>query len=306
MIRRPPRSTRTDTLFPYTTLFRSLDHDLGFSPRPEPFEAQALVAELAVEAFAGAILPGLARVDQCRADPLVRDPAEQGLRDELRAVVRTQVQRCAAFGDQPRQHVDHAARADATIDLDRQPLLCPFVGHRQALELLAAGAAVKHEVVGPDLVDSRRGKRPRPVALDSLARPFARHLQARRLPQAPGPPGAHRVTVAAQKYPDPPISEARILRRQRLHRRNHRGIPGDLAPLVAQARSSYREKRASPANRETALPAIRHLLPTDRHAHHFFAATSFITSISRSRSATSFFRRAFSASSCFSRRTSSA
>src|SRR3546814_9983197 len=25
MIRRPPRSTRTDTLFPYTTLFRSLD-----------------------------------------------------------------------------------------------------------------------------------------------------------------------------------------------------------------------------------------------------------------------------------------
>src|SRR3546814_13988652 len=28
MIRRPPRSTRTDTLFPYTTLFRSLD-DMG-------------------------------------------------------------------------------------------------------------------------------------------------------------------------------------------------------------------------------------------------------------------------------------
>src|SRR3546814_21096704 len=31
MIRRPPRSTRTDTLFPYTTLFRSvgLDHGRG-------------------------------------------------------------------------------------------------------------------------------------------------------------------------------------------------------------------------------------------------------------------------------------
>src|SRR3546814_11980934 len=27
MIRRPPRSTRTDTLFPYTTLFRSFDYD---------------------------------------------------------------------------------------------------------------------------------------------------------------------------------------------------------------------------------------------------------------------------------------
>src|SRR3546814_12396149 len=35
MIRRPPRSTRTDTLFPYTTLFRSLDAtplgDIGLS-----------------------------------------------------------------------------------------------------------------------------------------------------------------------------------------------------------------------------------------------------------------------------------
>src|SRR3546814_9115421 len=28
MIRRPPRSTRTDTLFPYTTLFRSGDDEL--------------------------------------------------------------------------------------------------------------------------------------------------------------------------------------------------------------------------------------------------------------------------------------
>src|SRR3546814_16225458 len=44
MIRRPPRSTRTDTLFPYTTLFRSIDIDgeqifcaPGFSPEcPKP------------------------------------------------------------------------------------------------------------------------------------------------------------------------------------------------------------------------------------------------------------------------------
>src|SRR3546814_20957515 len=37
MIRRPPRSTRTDTLFPYTTLFRSRSHKPLHSPgvRPE-------------------------------------------------------------------------------------------------------------------------------------------------------------------------------------------------------------------------------------------------------------------------------
>src|SRR3546814_7355938 len=31
MIRRPPRSTRTDTLFPYTTLFRSISGRIGRS-----------------------------------------------------------------------------------------------------------------------------------------------------------------------------------------------------------------------------------------------------------------------------------
>src|SRR3546814_12535068 len=38
MIRRPPRSTRTDTLLPYTTLFRSIAadrHDVGM-PRHQP------------------------------------------------------------------------------------------------------------------------------------------------------------------------------------------------------------------------------------------------------------------------------
>src|SRR3546814_1317777 len=35
MIRRPPRSTRTDTLFPYTTLFRSKPAP-AVAPRPAP------------------------------------------------------------------------------------------------------------------------------------------------------------------------------------------------------------------------------------------------------------------------------
>src|SRR3546814_3331469 len=48
MIRRPPRSTRTDTLFPYTTLFRSL---LGL--RLAGPEARAIVA---VEGDAAAAL----------------------------------------------------------------------------------------------------------------------------------------------------------------------------------------------------------------------------------------------------------
>src|SRR3546814_2952625 len=66
MIRRPPRSTRTDTLFPYTTLFRSL---VGGHVRED--EAHHLRR---VE-----VLGDLDRVLLRHADPLrVRAPDRQG------------------------------------------------------------------------------------------------------------------------------------------------------------------------------------------------------------------------------------
>src|SRR3546814_17871810 len=39
MIRRPPRSTLTDTLFPYTTLFRSSSHSVENPVRARPTQA---------------------------------------------------------------------------------------------------------------------------------------------------------------------------------------------------------------------------------------------------------------------------
>src|SRR3546814_1138759 len=45
MIRRPPRSTRTDTLFPYTTLFRSFDK-VAAEIAALPGQTGFLVAEL--------------------------------------------------------------------------------------------------------------------------------------------------------------------------------------------------------------------------------------------------------------------
>src|SRR3546814_10364697 len=40
MIRRPPRSTRTDTRFPYTTLFRSLGDEVEQHPTVRPAGAR--------------------------------------------------------------------------------------------------------------------------------------------------------------------------------------------------------------------------------------------------------------------------
>src|SRR3546814_15795266 len=48
MIRRPPRSTRTDTLFPYTTLFRSIDGELQIIANLQPQCAERVADDLAL------------------------------------------------------------------------------------------------------------------------------------------------------------------------------------------------------------------------------------------------------------------
>src|SRR3546814_11316270 len=51
MIRRPPRSTRTDTLFPYTTLFRS------FAPETGAEVGQRIALNLRVDGRRGVGIP---------------------------------------------------------------------------------------------------------------------------------------------------------------------------------------------------------------------------------------------------------
>src|SRR6188472_2938075 len=79
------RAHRVEVLAP------RLDQDLCLASRTEPFEAQALVAKLAVEALRRAILPGLARIDQRGCDTLADDPRQQRARDEFRPIVRAQI-----------------------------------------------------------------------------------------------------------------------------------------------------------------------------------------------------------------------
>src|SRR3546814_11903761 len=64
MIRRPPRSTRTDTLFPYTTLFRSHLHDVAGRPQ--------------VDLRPGALGKGKGAIEAGAADRgVLDDPAER-------------------------------------------------------------------------------------------------------------------------------------------------------------------------------------------------------------------------------------
>src|SRR3546814_6907471 len=72
MIRRPPRSTRTDTLFPYTTLFRSGVGAPGIGD-PHLVDAQVLASQLRghLRLEAEAVLLQVQRLDHLTAEGLV-------------------------------------------------------------------------------------------------------------------------------------------------------------------------------------------------------------------------------------------
>src|SRR3546814_20766131 len=86
MIRRPPRSTRTDTLFPYTTLFRSLQLPALFGGRGRPLRR------------AGPPRSGPWQVGVARVAPGAADGRGVPLHDP-RAVGHHRVQRILVHGD---------------------------------------------------------------------------------------------------------------------------------------------------------------------------------------------------------------
>src|SRR3546814_3324655 len=76
MIRRPPRSTRTYTLFPYTTLFRSWDH---------PVDEQAHAQDSEHDEAQGQLEDGLAVLEQFfprNAPPVEKQQRRQELQEE--------------------------------------------------------------------------------------------------------------------------------------------------------------------------------------------------------------------------------
>src|SRR3546814_3876641 len=72
MIRRPPRSTRTDTLFPYTTLFRSHDAPPGRRHSVVDMDDSLLRALQTFEAALDQVAAGLR---QNLYEHIVRNPA---------------------------------------------------------------------------------------------------------------------------------------------------------------------------------------------------------------------------------------
>src|SRR3546814_1734355 len=118
MIRRPPRSTRTDTLFPYTTLFRS-----KFSRsrrRFQPLELRGYPDEAhATE-----------RVINARIGVAVSERAEQPLRDRGRILVEQIVD--ARAHREILQHIDRACKVEIAVSVD---LAVDDIGNRKSNRL---------------------------------------------------------------------------------------------------------------------------------------------------------------------------
>src|SRR3546814_20851595 len=81
MIRRPPRSTRTDTLFPYTTLFRSLED------APHSFMATISMPADEEPAFSRAVANAFPSVSVIRVKEVVETVA--GMLGQLSVAVRS-------------------------------------------------------------------------------------------------------------------------------------------------------------------------------------------------------------------------
>ena len=156
---------RTDMVVVATPGF---DHDTRFLAAPEPFELQALVAELAVEALVGAVLPRLTAIDQWGFDLFFAEPFEDCVADKLRAVIRAKESRRAMLRDQAVVHLDDATGSDGGCDVERQALPGELVDHCQALDLLTesgrgrrlpAGSVQQRQRDAPERVVERAAAR---------------------------------------------------------------------------------------------------------------------------------------------------
>src|SRR3546814_569695 len=181
MIRRPPRSTRTDTLFPYTTLFRSARDTIAFTvifivahvdaagnillPRTEHAVENRHAVEL--DALARGDRVSVGAVDQYAdlADtrlPAVRQDARNFGRRFLRDVAIGVLDR---KGDQPPFRIERQARAE--IDRPRDPAL----DHLGGLVFVCVDAAQK---LGRDVLPAEAARAVRAERVAAVE--FGAHL----------------------------------------------------------------------------------------------------------------------------------
>ena len=94
------------------------DEDACFGATAKPLHAQAFVAELAVEALIGAVLPRVSGIDQRSVDLRLGELLKDHLAHEFRAILRAQDRNHLPFGKPDLRHQLLASSAGAIVSSD--------------------------------------------------------------------------------------------------------------------------------------------------------------------------------------------
>lgn len=149
----------------------------------EPVLVEALIAELAVEAFDVGVLRGLARLVEDVAHALGLGPGHEGSAGELRPLVGSHRLRVAPEARHLVQHSHNVIAADAVIDGDVHALVAEVVGDGQALDAPPAGQAIRDEVHAPDFVNGLAFVQRHAFELQALLAPALAYRQVGQLVQ---------------------------------------------------------------------------------------------------------------------------
>lgn len=130
----------------------ALDDDLGFSECVEHLAVEQLVTQLAVEAFAVAVLPRAAGLDVERLCSELCEPATHDLGRHLSTVVGADVFRHAAFEHHVGHRLDDAKAVDATGHPDGQAFPSELINQGHQSDLAPIVGLRLDEVVAPDMI----------------------------------------------------------------------------------------------------------------------------------------------------------
>ena len=134
------------------------DDDLCFLEAVEDFTVEQFVAQLAVEAFAVAVLPGASWRDVQRLGSDVRQPLAHDLGRHLGAIVRSDVLGNAVHDHGVGHCLDDAHAVDPPCNTDRQAFPRELVDQRHQPDFPAIVGLGFDEVVRPDVIAPLRSQ----------------------------------------------------------------------------------------------------------------------------------------------------
>ena len=137
----------------------ALDDDLRLGERIEDLSIEQFILQAGVERLDESVLPWAARRDGGGLGPDRRDPRLNGLRDELRANVGTDMAPHGAQDEAVRQNVEHVDRFEPPVDTDRQAFMGELINDVEDPVLLPLICAILDKIITPDMV---RVTRPQP------------------------------------------------------------------------------------------------------------------------------------------------